>query len=470
MRDRLLRSVRRSVAVLAAGTLVGMVLALPAAADDPVFTVSDQRISAPTGIATDTATSSYWLVSRNGGQVYALSRTGQVKGIVTYRADPSEVEAAAYRSGRLYIGDIGDPDTNRQFVSVYLFPNLTEDAGTVTYQRWDLAYPDGKHDAQAMVVDGDGRLYLITRGADAGVYAAPPTPSRDGVNQLKRVGDAPSGVSDAVGVSDSRWALRSETTITMIDADSYQTVSEAKLPLTSGGVLGLALGGTGATQLIAASSGSSPEVYAVDAPSAAATTKAPKPSASSSPTSTAGAAVNEPAQDSASDSSRRGTIVAVVLAGLVAVVAGAVAFLVPARRRGDVVPVKPAPPARASSRPPAERPVGAQSPTTPTTPTTPAPSPERAPAPVWPQTQSYDGAARASVEPDRHRPPGDIEDDDPFDDTTLRAGHGPKRGIEPDAPVADPTEPPRRSLGYDPDLWGEETLRRRPGTDTEPPR
>lgn len=468
MRDRLLRRVRGLAAVLAAGTLVAVVLALPAAAADPEFTVSDQRIASPTGIATDTATSSYWMVTRTGGQLYALSRTGQVKGTVTYRADPSQVEAAAYRSGRLYLGDIGDPDTNREFVSVYLFPNLTENAGTVTYQRWDLSYPDGQHDAQAMVVDGAGRLYLITRGEDAGVYAAPAVPSRDGVNQLERVGDAPDGVTDAVWISDSRWALRTDTTVIAINAESFETVAEAKLPVTSGAVLGLALGGSGSTGLVAASSGSSAQVYAVTAPKAAAT-KAPSASATGSPGSTtAGSTGDGPAEDDASDSSRRGTIIALVVAGLVAVAAGVVAFLVPARRHGDtaaVRPVKPAPPARASTLPAGEKPVAAESATFPVT-----PEPALAPPPVWPQTQSYYSAARASVDPDRHREPGDIEDDDPFDDPTIRAGQGSKRGVEPDEPVAEEVEPPRRSLGYDPDLWGEETLRRHPGDPDQLPR
>lgn len=409
MRDRLLRSVRRSAAALMCGAFVGAVLALPAAADDPAFTISDPRIDSPTGIATDTATSSYWMVKRDGGQLYALSRTGRVKGAVGYRADPTHVEAAAYRSGRLYVGDVGDPSTDRAFVSVYLFPNLTEDAGTVTYQRWDFSYPDGAHDAQALVVDGGGRLYLITRGTGAGVYAAPSAPSRQGVNRLERVGDAPSGVTDAVRINDSRWALRTDTTVTVVDADSYQKVAAAKLPVTTGGVLGLALAGLGSTGLVAASSGSSAQVYAVTAPSA--TTTKPSSSATGQPTSasTAGGNQADPPEDVASDSSRSGTILAVVLAGLVAVLAGVVAFVVPVRRRDGVTPAKAAPPATASTLPPAERPVA----------------------------------------PDRHREPGDIEDDDPFDDTTVRAD------------TTQPAEPPRRSLGYDPDLWGEQTLRRR---------
>lgn len=498
MRDRLLLTVRRSVAVVSAGLVVGVLSgvigAAPAAAADPVFTIAEDQISGPVGIATDTATSSYWLVNQTGADMVAFSRTGEVKGTVDFRADPVDVQAAAYRSGRLYVGDIGDRSGERDFVSVFLFPNLTPDAGTVTYQSWDLSYPDGAHDAKAMVVDTSGRVFVITSGDDAGIYAAPTDPSRLGVNELERVADAPAGVTDAVALSKTRWALRTGTTVQEIDAETYKKVAETSLPVRDGDTLGIDLAASSGSSvgLVAGSAGASADVYAFAAPSVA-PPGSPPPSAgpsssAASPTAApSGAAAQDPAEDQASDSARSGTWLAIGLAALVAVLAGAVAYLWPGRRSPKgVVPVRAAPPPRTSS-PPMERPVTRSASASGAADEQPAahtddgfaraqplqpwaspfsgPPPGPVPSPtVWPETQSFYGAARASVDPSRHRPPGDIEDDDPFDDTTIRANqvNQPGRRAEGLPPVA-PSEPPRRSLGYDPELWGEETLRRRPG-------
>ena len=455
MRDRLLLTARRSAAVLAAALLVGVLAAAPALADDPAFTIPDGPVDDPVGLATDTATSSYWVVNPTGARMFALSRTGGLKGTVEFRADTVDVEAAAYRSGRLYVGDIGDADSTRDLISVFLFPNLTPDAGTVTYQSWDFDYPDGAHDAKAMVVDTTGRLFVITTGDGAGIYRAPASPNRQGTNRLERVGDAPVGVTDAVALTAGRWALRTTTAVVEIDARSYKKVAEAPLPVKNGDTLGLDLAAASGSslRLVAGAAGGSAAVYAVARPSTATASASRTPTASGPPT--AGATGEaDPPEDSASDSARSGTAVAIAVAAGVAAVAGLIAYLWPSRgARAGVAPVDPAPPARGSGLP-LERPV-------PPDPTTPwAGGAFARPHPSDP----YGGGPAQQ----RHRAPGDIEDDDAVDDTTARADGLPGRRAEEAAPVA-PSEPPRRSLGYDPELWGEETLRRRPGDQSGPP-
>lgn len=442
---------RRSVAALAVGLLVSGFAVTPALADDPAFTISDERISGPTGMATDTATSTYWVVNTGGARMFALSRTGQVKGTVDFRAEPANVEAASYRSGRLYVGDIGDPARNREIVSIYQFPNLTPSSGTVTYQSWDVRYPDGPHDAKAMLVDASGRLFIVTTGEDPGIYAAPTAPTRSGVNQLERVADAPAGVTDAVALSASRWALRTATSVQEIDAESYKRVAETTLPIKDGDTLGVDL--ADAEGLVAGSAGASASMYAVVAPSAAPTgqsTPGQAPSAKATPSATAGGAGQEPSADSASDSSRSGTWMAIGLAALLAVLAGLVAYLWPSRRAGATRPVRPPQPPQPSRLPPAERPVTSSRAT-------------RVARRSGTGASAY-RPARALVDSDRPRPPGDIEDDDDLlDDTTVRADQLP--GRRAGAPPPAGAEAPRRSLGYDPGLWGESALRRRPTDD-----
>ena len=114
-----------------------------------------------------------------------ISPTGKALGTLNYRAQPEDVEAVAVFEDRLYIADIGDNNEDRDFVTVYYFDNPRASGLTVSYRAWDFAYPDGPHDAETLLVNDKGRLYIVTKGVEGGVYIAPSEPSREGVNQLR---------------------------------------------------------------------------------------------------------------------------------------------------------------------------------------------------------------------------------------------------------------------------------------------
>ena len=86
------------------------------------------------------------------------------------------------------------------------------------------------HDAETLLVDGDGRLFIVTKGAKGGIYAAPSSPSRQGVNELERVGDAPAFVTDGTVLPDGRFALRTYVSVEIVDPDSYEVVARAATP------------------------------------------------------------------------------------------------------------------------------------------------------------------------------------------------------------------------------------------------
>ena len=213
-------------------TLVGWLAVLPAAAETIEFTIGDPRITESSGLATDAADSRYWTVNDSGdrGIAYALDDHGNTEGTLEFRAQPVDVEAVAFHRGRLYVADIGDNRARRDFVTVYFFDEAAPGAGPVSYKAYDFSYPDGPQDAETLLVDGDGRLFIVTKGTKAGIYAAPTDPSRQGVNTLERVGDAPPFVTDGTVLPDGRYALRTYVSVEIMDPASYQVVSRAATP------------------------------------------------------------------------------------------------------------------------------------------------------------------------------------------------------------------------------------------------
>ncbi|MFO8075653.1 MAG: hypothetical protein ACQETV_07835 [Actinomycetota bacterium] len=86
----------------------------------------------------------------------------------------------------LYVGDIGDNLRSREHVEIHRIvePDLDAPAPTepLPAETARLAYPDGPHDAEALLVDPDGRPFLVTKApfdAERGetgptrLYAAP---------------------------------------------------------------------------------------------------------------------------------------------------------------------------------------------------------------------------------------------------------------------------------------------------------
>ena len=326
-------TVRAGRAVAAAALALLLAGALPslAAAEDTVaFTISDARVTESSGLARDEAAQAYWTVNDSGsaGVVYQLGPEGRTRGTLNYRAQPRDVEAVAVQGNRLYVADIGDNTGVRDSVSVYYFLNPRANGLTVTYNSFDFRYPDGPHDAETLLVDGAGRLYLVTKGVEGGIYVAPQSPSRSGVNVLRRVGDAPGLVTDGVFLpGDRQIALLTYGSVVVLDATSYAQVGSAPIPAQAQAEsLAVNLAGDG---LLVGSEGRNSKVYAVPVPGAAGNgSPAPgTPSAAGSPSApaTPDAGEDEPdLEDLPAGPSRQGTYLALGLAGLVALVAGVV--------------------------------------------------------------------------------------------------------------------------------------------------
>lgn len=338
------QGVRRARGVLAAvltTLLLGWATCWPAAAETVEFTIRDSRITESSGLATDSGNQRYWTVNDSGddGVAYALDDSGTVTGTLTFRAQPTDVEAVAWHQGRLFVADIGDNKERRDFVTVYVFDDAAPADAPVIYKAYDFAYPDGPHDAETLLVDGDGRLFLVTKGAKGGIYAAPRSPQRQGINELERVGDAPAYVTDGTVLPDGRIALRTYVSVEVLDPSSYEVTARATTPAQKQGEsITTTFDGDA---LLIGSEGKRSTVLRIDVPTTLgdgptpaekppATTSAEPASPSASPAGSGTAAPDDPADEdlpedsAASATSRAGTVAALGIALVVAVAAAGV--------------------------------------------------------------------------------------------------------------------------------------------------
>jgi hypothetical protein len=149
--------------------------------------------------------------SGDSARVFAVAPDGRLLAdVAVTAAENVDWEDIAIGPGdALYVADIGDNKSQRPDIVVYRMPepNVTGAAPrpTAPAQRMTLRYPDGAHDAEALVVDpSSGALVIVTKtyGGTAGVYVAD-HPSTDATTTLRRAGSVSIGIGNAVtaGVS-----------------------------------------------------------------------------------------------------------------------------------------------------------------------------------------------------------------------------------------------------------------------------
>lgn len=316
-----------------AWVLAGLWPTAAAAESKVAFSIEDDRITESSGLTRDPDGNRYWTINDEGSTVYAVSESGEVTGTFTFRADTVDPEAIAMLDNRVYVADIGDNDEQRELITVYYFDNPSDSGEAVTYKSWDFRYADGPHNAETLLVDSSGRLFIVTKGSKGAIYAAPSDPETAGVNVLDRVAAAPQQVTDGVFLEgDDQIALLTKNSVEVIDAESYDEVASEPMkdqPQPESITLDLA-----GDNLLVGSEGKNSKVYSMPVPAAGQTqpSSSAEPSAeppgSQSPADSDDVEVPEEDPEANTGSSRSGTYLALGIAGAVAVVAGAVVALV----------------------------------------------------------------------------------------------------------------------------------------------
>ncbi len=155
-------------------------------------------------------------------EVLAVSADGQVRGTVRIAGasarDWEDIAVGPCASGScLYLADIGDNDASRERITVYRVAEPDPAAGTsAPAEAIHATYPDGPQDAEALFVDGGGRIYVVTKGETGpiAVYRFPQ--GATGTARLERVKALSTGkvarserITGADRSPDGRWvALR----------------------------------------------------------------------------------------------------------------------------------------------------------------------------------------------------------------------------------------------------------------------
>jgi hypothetical protein len=172
--------------------------------------LKSREIRESSGLVASHTPGIYWTHndSGDGPYIYAVDEQGQGRGVFrVLEAKARDWEDIAAGPGPdprrryLYIGDIGDNNHRRAEVVVYRIPEPTIEASAAASSRRKplltepseaikLRYPDGAHDAEALLLHPvTGDLYLVTKAvfANPSVYkAGAPIISGEPINLIKQ--------------------------------------------------------------------------------------------------------------------------------------------------------------------------------------------------------------------------------------------------------------------------------------------
>lgn len=204
--------------------------------------------------------------SGDGNRIFTVDPvTGGTVGTTRWQGDARDIEALAPAgAGRVYVGDIGDNMGSRERIQVARVPaGLGE--REVSAETYDLAYADGPHDAEALLVHPTtGRLYVVSKEFIGRIYAAPERLDAEGTGELTPVDEVLGIVTDGAFLPDGEHlVLRNYTQAAVYTWPELDRVALLDLPPQQQGE-GLAVTEDG--EILLSSEGQDAEVLRVELP------------------------------------------------------------------------------------------------------------------------------------------------------------------------------------------------------------
>lgn len=195
--------------------------------------VQDPRIDEASGMVVSAMHPGLvWIINDSKGSpiVFGVDDSGRTVAELTlrtlYNRDWEAMAPGSEEDGdpALWVADIGDNDAEFDTIRAYRIREPA-DLGVqdAPWRRVVMRYPDGAHNAEAFMVDAEGRLFVVTKEAlGAGIYATRSAPEFGTTVTLERVGPAPMFVTDgALSPDGSQVALRTYTSMFLFDADAF---------------------------------------------------------------------------------------------------------------------------------------------------------------------------------------------------------------------------------------------------------
>ncbi|HWS35252.1 MAG TPA: hypothetical protein VN408_21255 [Actinoplanes sp.] len=222
-----------------------------AAAPETACTVKNDLLAEISGLLADGG--GYVVVNDgaddpDGRKIFFLNKKCKVTDRISYPSRPRDTEDLGRSpDGTIWVGDIGDNNRDRETVGLWrLKPGEKEPA------LFRLSYPDGAHDAEALLVGSDGVPVIVTKDPlTAGVYLPTGPLDADTPTPLRRAGDFsipitttgnPYGfkgrlvvTGGAVSADGRRIALRTYADAFEFDVPEGQTDAEGLVKTISGG-------------------------------------------------------------------------------------------------------------------------------------------------------------------------------------------------------------------------------------------
>ncbi|GAA2707453.1 hypothetical protein [Actinoplanes palleronii] len=160
-----------------------------AVAAGPVCKIDDKRTDELSGLVT---TADGYVVVNDGAdkashrKIFYLGKDCSVERTVSFPSRPRDTEDMQLgRDGTLWVGDIGDNGESRDTIALW---KLAPGASEPSLHR--LSYPDGPHNAEALLITADGTPIVVTKTAGAaGAYVPDGALRAKGTTPLKRAGD-----------------------------------------------------------------------------------------------------------------------------------------------------------------------------------------------------------------------------------------------------------------------------------------
>lgn len=183
------------------------------------------------GLAASTRTPGRLWAHNDSGEpvIFALDANGKVTGqLQVSGADVDDWEAVAVGpcagASCIYVGDIGDNDAKRAQITVYRVEEPASASGSAKVRDvLHATYPDGARDAETLLVDRTGGIFIVTKERNgSAIYRFPANASARTAVRLERVGrvredggNANDPVTDGSISPDGEWVvLRSNDALT----------------------------------------------------------------------------------------------------------------------------------------------------------------------------------------------------------------------------------------------------------------